>query len=121
MDSLIECSNHNNPGMQMMTVTCISLLLSSLEELCDGKSLSLLHTTAINETFPNLEDVDYTGPVTYGSHDKSSCRKYECSENLSSDSEIQEACSHHSDVYDEEGDEGDECNNEGKSNIEIQE
>ncbi|KAB7505569.1 hypothetical protein Anas_00313 [Armadillidium nasatum] len=119
MDSLIECSNYNNPGMQMMTVTCISLLLSSLEELCDGKSLSLLHTTAINETFPNLEDVDYTGPVTYGSHDKSSCRKYECSENLSSDSEIQEVCSHHSDVYDEEGDEGDECNNEGKSNIEI--
>lgn len=51
------------------SVECIVALLESLQTLCSGNidenSLNDQTVASINNRFPSLKDVDYSGPLTY--------------------------------------------------------
>ncbi|XP_047502292.1 brefeldin A-inhibited guanine nucleotide-exchange protein 3-like isoform X2 [Penaeus chinensis] len=102
MDSLAECGNCNNTGVQRAVVDCVSTLLSSLEKLSLGTALSEQHVELINSTYARMEDGDYSGPLTY--ENKSKLPKYETFENLkpSSESVTSDSLSQQIDDVDEE-------------------
>lgn len=102
MDSLAECGNCNNAGVQRAVVDCVSTLLSSLEKLSLGTALSEQHIEVINSTYARIEDGDYSGPLTY--ENKSKLPKYETFENLkpSSESVTSDSLSQQIDDVDEE-------------------
>ncbi|XP_076031300.1 brefeldin A-inhibited guanine nucleotide-exchange protein 3 isoform X2 [Oratosquilla oratoria] len=80
MDSLGECGNCGESSVQIMATDCVTALLSSLEQLCCGTSLSQQHIHAINTAYARLDAVDYSGPLTY--ENKSKLPKYEVTEDL---------------------------------------
>lgn len=63
MDSLAECGNCNNAGVQRAVVDCVSTLLSSLEKLSLGTALSEQHVEVINSLYARIEDGDYSGKM----------------------------------------------------------
>lgn len=65
MDSLAECGNCNNAGVQRAVVDCVSTLLSSLEKLSLGTALSEQHVELINSTYARMEDGDYSGKILH--------------------------------------------------------
>ncbi|KAF7995651.1 hypothetical protein HCN44_006758 [Aphidius gifuensis] len=66
MDSIEESTNSGQPVL-CASVSCIVSMLSSLQELCEGKSINHSYTCMINKLYGDLESCDYRGPLTYQS------------------------------------------------------
>lgn len=67
MDSIEECSQCTDPGVLLASVECVGALLGSLEALCRGEGLNQDTADITNSRYTNLEQADYTGPLTYQS------------------------------------------------------
>lgn len=61
MDSIEESSRCKQLDILNACVSCLSSLLSTLEELSSGKGINEKYVEKINLLFPNLQDADYTG------------------------------------------------------------
>ncbi|XP_074030577.1 brefeldin A-inhibited guanine nucleotide-exchange protein 3 [Leptinotarsa decemlineata] len=67
MDSIEECSQCNDTGVLLASVECVAALLGSLESLCRGEGLNQEAADLTNTRYTSLEQVDYSGPLTYQS------------------------------------------------------
>ncbi|KAL1497847.1 hypothetical protein ABEB36_008734 [Hypothenemus hampei] len=65
MDSIEESSQCNDHSVILASVECVGALLGSLEALCRGEGLNLEAADFANSRYPQLEQADYTGPLTY--------------------------------------------------------
>nr|XP_053639072.1 uncharacterized protein LOC128693424 [Cherax quadricarinatus] len=129
MDSLAECGNCSDTEVQRLLVECVSTLLTSLEKLSLGSTLSQQHVQVINTIYARLQDGDYSGPLTY--ENKSKLPKYEISESMKqvSDSAASDTLSQKIDdleededeeTKDEREDEENKIDNKGSDKIELQ-
>nr|CAI5817156.1 unnamed protein product [Callosobruchus analis] len=67
MDSIEESSQCSDTSVLLASVECVGALLGSLEALCAGEGLNQEAADVANSRYPNLEQADYTGPLTYQS------------------------------------------------------
>nr|XP_013189678.1 unnamed protein product [Amyelois transitella] len=67
MDGIEESGRSGNPEVVAAAVECVVSLLDALEKLCNGTVEYIPAETAalMMKHWPNLQDADYTGPLTY--------------------------------------------------------
>lgn len=61
MDSLKECCHSNNNAVCYASVSCMVAILTSLQNITDGKDITEEYAHLINNMFKTLEDADFKG------------------------------------------------------------
>ncbi|KAG1677896.1 Brefeldin A-inhibited guanine nucleotide-exchange protein 3 [Nymphon striatum] len=59
MDAAKQCCHCDDMSVCYLSIECVVMILSSLEDLCHGNGLKSQQVNLINRLYPELEDADY--------------------------------------------------------------